>query len=151
MSGNNSQANNGLDRNLDRDVDIDLAALASAVWRKKIRIGVLAASCAVIALIGSSLVSPKYQSETRLLIESGESVFTQPATGGQPSADPNDSVMNPEAVASQVEILKSTDLLRKIATDLNLANLEEFDEAANMGPLSRIMVTVGLIDRKSVV
>jgi uncharacterized protein involved in exopolysaccharide biosynthesis/Mrp family chromosome partitioning ATPase len=132
--------------NQDRDVDIDLAALASAVWRKKLRIGVLAASCAVLALVGSSLVSPKYQSETRLLIESGESVFTQPATGGQPSADPNDSVMNPEAVASQVEILKSTDLLRKIATDLNLSNLEEFDEAANMSLLSKAMVTVGLID-----
>ena len=146
MSGNISQQNNGVDRNLDRDVDIDLAVLASAVWRKKIRIGLLAASCAVVALLASSAISPKYQSETRLLIESGESVFTQPASGGQPSADPNDSVLNPEAVASQVEILKSTDLLRKIATDLNLANLEEFDEAANMGALSRIMVTVGLLD-----
>ncbi len=137
MSGNLNQ---------DRDVDIDLAALASAVWRKKMRIGILAASCAVLALIGSSIVSPKYQSETRLLIESGESVFTQPATGGQPSSDPNDSVMNPEAVASQVEILKSTDLLRKIATDLNLSNLEEFDEAANMNMFSQALVTVGLID-----
>ncbi len=137
MSGNLNQ---------DRDVDIDLAALASAVWRKKMRIGILAASCAVLALVGSSIVSPKYQSETRLLIESGESVFTQPATGGQPSSDPNDSVMNPEAVASQVEILKSTDLLRKIATDLNLSSLEEFDEAANMNMFSQALVTVGLID-----
>jgi uncharacterized protein involved in exopolysaccharide biosynthesis/Mrp family chromosome partitioning ATPase len=140
MSGYNNQANQ------DRDVDIDLAALASAVWRKKIRIGILAASCAAIALVASSLISPKYQSETRLLIESGESVFTQPATGGQQSADPNDSVMNPEAVASQVEILKSTDLLRKIATDLKLADLEEFDEAVNMGAFSRVMVMVGLKD-----
>jgi uncharacterized protein involved in exopolysaccharide biosynthesis/Mrp family chromosome partitioning ATPase len=140
MSGVSNQTNQ------DRDVDIDLAALASAVWRKKIRIGILAASCAAIALVGSSLISPKYQSETRLLIESGESVFTQPASGTQSSADPNDSVMNPEAVASQVEILKSTDLLRKIATDLKLADLEEFDEAANMSALSRVMVTVGLMD-----
>ena len=132
--------------NQDRDVDIDLAALASAVWRKKIRIGILAASCAIIALVGATMVSPKYQSETRLLIESGESVFTQPASGSQSSADPNDSVMNPEAVASQVEILKSTDLLRKVAAELKLADLEEFDEAANMSAVSRIMVTIGLID-----
>jgi uncharacterized protein involved in exopolysaccharide biosynthesis/Mrp family chromosome partitioning ATPase len=36
--------------------------------------------------------------------------------------------------------------LRKVALDLNLANLEEFDEAANMSALSRVMVTVGLMD-----
>ncbi len=142
MSGNSNPSNNGQDR----DVDIDLAALASAVWRKKIRIGILAAGCAVVALVGSNLVSPKYQSETRLLIESGESVFTQPASGSQPSNDPNNSVMNPEAVASQVEILKSTDLLRKVAIDLNLANLDEFDQAANLSALSRIMITIGLME-----
>ncbi len=132
--------------NQNRDVDIDLAVLASAVWNKKIRIGILATGCALVALLVCNVISPKYQSETRVLIEAGESVFTQPASGAQISANPTDSVVNPEAVASQVEILKSTDLLRKIATDLNLASLEEFDEAANMNLFSRVLVAFGLID-----
>jgi exopolysaccharide transport family protein len=128
----------------DRDVDIDLAALAGAVWRRKALIGALAVGLSVAAFAGSSLVSPKYQSETRLLVESGESVFTQPASGGQASGDAMRVLVDREAVLSQVEIIKSTDLLRKIAVDFDLASRKEFDEAANLNIVTKTLITFGL-------
>ncbi|MCU0830206.1 MAG: GumC family protein [Rhizobiaceae bacterium] len=128
----------------ERDVDIDLAALAAAVWRRKALIGALALGLSVAAFAGSSLISPKYQSETRLLVESGESVFTQPASGGQGNGEAMRVLVDREAVLSQVEIIKSTDLLRKIATDFDLASRKEFDEAANLNIISKTLITFGL-------
>lgn len=128
----------------DRDVDIDLAALASAVWRKKLHIAALSVGLAGAAFVGTSFINPKYESETRLLIESGESVFTQPASGGVQNAESMRVLVDREAVTSQVEIIKSSDLLRKIATDFDLGSRSEFDEAANLNIVERLMVMVGM-------
>jgi uncharacterized protein involved in exopolysaccharide biosynthesis/Mrp family chromosome partitioning ATPase len=130
----------------ERDVDIDLQALGSAVWARKGRIAAIALGAAALAFAVSSLIAPRYQSETRLLIEAGETVFTQPASGAAPNGEAVTAMLDQQAVASQVEILKSNDLLRKIATDFDLASREEFDEAANLGLMSRTLVTFGLID-----
>ena len=35
-------------------------------------------------------------------------------------------------MTSQVEVITSTDLLKKVASELDLASLPEFDEAADM-------------------
>lgn len=126
-----------------QDVDIDLAALFAALWRRKLLVGATSLGLAALAFAGSSMVSPKYESETRILIESGESVFTQPTSGGQ-SGETMRALVDREAVQSQVEIIKSTDLLRKIATDFKLAERSEFDEASDLNIISKTLITFGL-------
>ena len=50
-------------------------------------------------------------------------------------------------MTSQVEVITSTDLLKEVALKLNLSRLPEFDEAADMSILSRLLVIAGLSER----
>ena len=126
----------------DRDVDIDLGHLWSALWKRKLRIALLATAFGGLAFFGTTLISPKYQAETRLLIESGETVFSQPASGA-PNADAARTLVDREAITSQVEIIKSSDLLRQVALKLDLASRPEFDKAADLSAIDRMLIAVG--------
>ena len=53
--------------------ELDLGALGRALWRRKAKILALTLGAAAIAFIGVSLITPRYKSETRVLIESRES------------------------------------------------------------------------------
>ena len=86
------------------------------------------------------LATPHYKGETKISIETRESRFTRPDSNGENERP----LLDEEGVASQVEMIQSTDLLKQVALKLNLARLPEFDEAADMGALSRLLVIVGL-------
>ena len=58
------------------------------------------------------LATPHYKAETRLLIETRESVFTRPDAG---NAESDKSVLDEEGVTSQVEVIGSTDILKQVA------------------------------------
>ena len=126
-----------------QDADIDLGRLFGALWRDKLRIllGALLLTAVVFVLL--SLVTPKYQSDARVLIETSESIFTRPDRN---QAEPGEaSLLDQEGVASQVEILTSTDLLMQVAEDLELARNEEFNDALSMSSLKAGLVALGLI------
>ncbi len=52
--------------------------------------------------------------------------------------------MDEEGVTSQVQLIGSTDILKQVARKLDLSKLREFDEAADISPLSRFLIVVGL-------
>lgn len=122
------------------DVDVDLRQLFANLARNWLWILVGSIVVAGIALAISWVVTPLYKSETRLLIEARESVFTRPSTGNDADR-PN---LDEETVASQVELISSTNILKQVAQTLDLAKLAEFDETVNMSPLSRVLILFGL-------
>ncbi|RUW68601.1 GumC family protein, partial [Mesorhizobium sp. M4B.F.Ca.ET.049.02.1.2] len=123
------------------DVDVDLRQLFASLARNWLRILVVALPVTGLAFAFAWLATPHYKAETKLLIETRESVFTRPDGTSNDSEKP---ILDEQGVASQVEVIASTDILKQVAAKLNLSRLPEFDEAAKMSALSRLLVIVGL-------
>lgn len=125
------------------DADIDIGQLFAAVWREKFRvlIGALVITALVFAVL--SFVSPKYAGETKLLIDTSESVFTRPSTENQVVEQRQRA--DRENVLSQVEVITSSDLLLNVARELQLGERTEFDSSSNISALKMGMITLGLV------
>ena len=122
------------------DVDIDIGALFASLWRNKLRILVGSLLLTALAFLLMSLVSPKYRAETRILIETGELVFTRPANQ---QADDR-PVLDQEGIKSQVELIGSSDLLKRVIVKLDLAKNPELSAGAEPSALSRLFGAVGI-------
>jgi uncharacterized protein involved in exopolysaccharide biosynthesis/Mrp family chromosome partitioning ATPase len=109
---------------MEGDFDIDVASLFASLWRKKFRILLLSTVAAGVAAAAVLAVSPKYKAESRILIETRESVYTRPDTG---NVDEQRPVLDQEGILSQVELMGSSDVLGQVADQLKLAEREEFD------------------------
>ncbi len=129
------------------DADIDIGQLFAAIWRDKLRILTGALIVTVLTLVALSLVSPKYTAETKLLIDANESVFTRPSNENQ-QVDRSTQV-DLESVASQVEVINSSDLLLSVAEQLGLEGREEFNSASNPSALKMGMIALGLVSDPS--
>ncbi|MBW8444923.1 MAG: exopolysaccharide transport family protein [Arenimonas sp.] len=123
-----------------QDVDIDLAQLFRAVWRHKARILAATALVGCLAFVGASMLSPKYSSEARILIEPREPNFSVQANL-QTTAEPLPDELN---IVSQVQLLQSVDLIKQVARDLKLYELEEFDPDTSPSGVSDLLVMLGL-------
>ncbi len=104
------------------DVDIDLRRLAISVREKWKTILAVALMASAVAILFTSLTTPLYRAETRILIETRESAYTR--TSGQGEGDR--PILDQEGVTSQVEVVSSSDILRRVAEDLQLADRDEF-------------------------
>lgn len=124
---------------MDRDVDVDLGRLFASLLRDWRRILGVAIAVSLVALLVSLVATPHYRAETRLLIETRESVFTRPAgdTG-------NGSMLDEEGVTSQVELITSTDILKDVARKFDFAQRDEFGAASGLGAFDYLMVLTGL-------
>ncbi|MGF0536477.1 GumC family protein [Agrobacterium sp. ES01] len=127
--------------NAQQDVDIDLAQLFRAVWRRKGRI--LAVTCLVggLACVGSTFISPRYESETRILIEPSA---TGLASNPNIAAAEMQPMLDELNVGSQVQLLSSVDLIKQVARDLDLYQLSEFDPDIKPSALSDVLVLLGI-------
>ncbi|MBY5642973.1 GumC family protein [Rhizobium leguminosarum] len=125
----------------DQDVDIDLGQLVRAVWARRLRILAITLVGAGVAFAGAKIMSPQYRSETRILIEPRAPAFASTQQANDASAGP---LMDELNIASQVQLLQSADLLKKVINDLKLYNLPEFDDAASGSAMSSILVRLHL-------
>ncbi|WP_420960087.1 GumC family protein [Brucella sp. IR073] len=119
------------------DVDIDLGALFSSLRRHALFIFLGALTLAALALLFCMLATPQYRAESRILIETRESVFTRP--NAETAADR--PAIDQETVKSQVEVISSSNLLKKVGDKLKLAETDEFGRPS---PLSRLLISLGL-------
>lgn len=124
-----------------QDVDIDLGSLFGAIWRNRMRVLLATVAGAGIAFVGASLVTPKYKSESRLLIETREPAFT---TGTDRTQGREQPAFDELGIASQVQLLKSADLVKQVARNMKLHELEEFDAAAKPSAVSDLLVLLGV-------
>jgi exopolysaccharide transport family protein len=125
----------------DQDVDIDLGQLVRAVWARRLRILTITLLGAGVAFAGAKIMSPQYRSETRILIEPRAPAFASTQQINDASAGP---LMDELNIASQVQLLQSADLLKRVINDLKLYNLPEFDDAASGSAMSSILVKLHL-------
>ena len=58
--------------------DIDLGALRHALWSKRSLILGLTLVAAAIAFVAVNLITPRYKSEARVLVEMRENIFFRP-------------------------------------------------------------------------
>lgn len=130
--------------NQNNDTEVDISSLFAALWRRKLWIIFWALVGLVIALVFLFLVQPTYQSDTQLLIEKRETVFTRP---NDERNTPQPSDFDALSLASQVEILRSRGLLKSVAEKLELGKKAEFDpllsDPEENGPLSSIFNLLG--------
>ncbi|WP_421591045.1 exopolysaccharide transport family protein [Shinella sp. M27] len=124
-----------------QDVDIDLGGLFGAIWRNRMRVLLATVACAGLAFVGANLITPKYKSESRLLIETREPAFT---TGSDRAQGREQPAFDELGIASQVQLLKSADLIKQVARNMKLHELEEFDAAAKPSAISDVLVLLGV-------
>src|SRR5665213_2748373 len=102
----------------------DMRGLGRVLWAKKAKIlGITLLSAATTYAVVNSM-TPRYRSESRLLLEARENVFLRA------EADKNGGERNtidPEAVTSQIQLVLSRDLAREAIKQLKLAEQPEFD------------------------
>ncbi|TIR15333.1 MAG: chain-length determining protein [Mesorhizobium sp.] len=122
------------------DVDVDLKQLFASLARNWLRIVLVTLVVTGLAFALAWLATPYYKATAKLEIGSRESEYTRP-----PGTNDDDKpILDEQGVATQVQIISSPDILRQVATKLNLDKLPEFDETLKMSALGRILVLVGL-------
>jgi exopolysaccharide transport family protein len=107
-----------------RDGELDFGAVGKALMRKKWWVIGPALAVAALALVGVNLLTPKYKSEARVLIEGRENVFLRPEAD---KAGDRERAVDEQAVTSQVQLALSRDLARAVIKQLKLNELPEFD------------------------
>jgi len=129
------------DRYSDQDADIDLGGLVGAIWRRRMLVLLSTVVMGGAAFGISSMVSPRYQAETQILIEARNPGLMSAQQNQSPTPEP---ILDEAGVASQVALLQSSDLIKQVAKTLNLGDRAEFDPAANPDVLTRILILTRL-------
>ncbi|WP_026619284.1 exopolysaccharide transport family protein [Ensifer sp. WSM1721] len=124
-----------------QDVDIDLGGLFRAIWQRRLRVLLATVGAAAIAFAAAKMIAPDYEGETRVLIESREPEFSGP---NQVSQTGSDRIFDESGILSQVQVLRSADLIKQVARNMKLHELEEFDPSAHPSAVSDLLVMLGL-------
>ncbi|WP_085034019.1 GumC family protein [Ensifer aridi] len=124
-----------------QDVDIDLGGLFRAIWQRRVRVLLATVGAAAIAFAAAKMIAPDYEGETRVLIESREPEFSGPNQVSQTSSD---RIFDESGILSQVQVLRSADLIKQVARNMKLHELEEFDPSAHPSAVSDLLVMLGL-------
>src|SRR6202048_1026729 len=121
--------------------DLDLRALGQALARNRGWIIAPTLLAAVLSIAAVNLVTPRYKSEARILIDGRENVFLRP--NGERNEERN--ALDAEAVTSQVQLLLSRDLAREIIKKNKLADRPEFDPVLQgFSPLRSLLALFGI-------
>jgi succinoglycan biosynthesis transport protein ExoP len=121
--------------------DLDLRALGHALAHKRGWIIVPTALALVLSVVAVNLVTPRYKSEARILVDGRENVFLRP------SGERNEerTSLDAEAVTSQVQLVQSRDLAREIIKKNKLADRPEFDPVLQgLSPLKSLLALFGI-------
>src|ERR1700724_3235442 len=121
--------------------DLDMRVLGQALMRKRSWIIVPTVLAAALSITAVNLVTPRYKSEARILIDGRENVFLRP--NGERNEERTS--LDAEAVTSQVQLLLSRDLAREIIKKNKLAERPEFDPVLQgISPLKSLLALFGI-------
>ncbi|KRR11829.1 GumC family protein [Bradyrhizobium valentinum] len=121
--------------------DLDLHALGHALMRKRSWIIVPTVLALIASLAAVNMITPRYKSEARILVDGRENIFLRP------TGERNDerTALDAEAVTSQVQLLQSRDLAREIIKKNKLAELPEFDPVLRgFSPIKSLLALIGI-------
>lgn len=123
-----------------QDVDIDLAQLVQAVWKRKGRIILATLLAGGVAFVGSKMVEPKYKAEAKILIESRMASYG----ASQQAGTTTEPVLDELNVVSQSQILQSVDLLKTVIKTMKLDESPEFTKIETPSFISNILIGMAL-------
>ncbi len=124
------------------DTEPDLPALGAALWRRKWRIIVPTILATLLALAAVQVVTPRYLSEARVIVEARDNIYLRPDL----DKDVGDRTVDEQAVISQAQLILSRDLAREVIDKLKLGTLPEFDPTLSNIPFyKRVLGALGLI------
>jgi len=125
------------------DVEVDVRTLFKSLLRA------LPYLVVFVAIVGGgsyyllSRIAPVYKSEAKLLIEAGESDITR--SGPEAS-----TMLDKQAIASQVQLIQSGDLARVVAEKLDLEAQPQYQKAINGDTFpTSILIKLGLAEPPS--
>ncbi len=121
--------------------EIDLRALGRALRRKLGLLVAVTVGAALLIAIIVNVITPRYTAQAQVLLENQETFFTRPDRVNVQQSDLAQQ-LDPEAVASQVQLLTSRDIGRRAIKQLGLEGNDEFD--APVGALKRVLILLGL-------
>jgi len=124
-----------------RDGELDLGAVGRALSRKRWWVLGPAIAIAALTFVGVNLITPKFKSEARVLIEGRENVFVRPVA--EQNTMDRERTVDQEAVTSQVQLALSRDLARQVIKQLKLGELPEFD--STLRGVSLIRYSLGFL------
>ena len=123
------------------DVELDIRALLMSLVRALPYLIVLMVVVAIGTFLLLSRVTPIYKSEATVLIQPGESNLTRTSDTGADAG----AVLDEQAIASQVQLIRSRDLARKVAARLDLQSRPEYQKAiAGRSLLNDVLARFGL-------
>ncbi|ESX94620.1 exopolysaccharide transport family protein [Mesorhizobium sp. LNJC405B00] len=128
------------DQSAAADVDVDLRQLFASLARNWLRILVITLLVTGLAFAFAWLATPHYKATTQLKIHLSESAYTRPAG----TNEDDKPVLDAEGVATEVQVISSSDILKQVAADLKLGDKPEFNDALGMSPVTRLLVIAGL-------
>jgi succinoglycan biosynthesis transport protein ExoP len=121
--------------------DLDLREIWLALKARRNLIIMPTLLAMVISLAAVNMISPRYKSEARILIDGRENVFLRP--NAERAEERN--ALDPEAVTSQVQLLLSRDLARQVIKKNGLAERPEFDPVLQgLSPLKSLLALFGI-------
>src|SRR6201995_4158851 len=121
--------------------DIDLRALGDAIRRNRRWIIVPTLAAMVLSLLTVNMITARYKSESRILIDGRENVFLRP--NGERNEE--GTSLDAEAVPSQVQLVLSRDLAREIIKKNKLAERAEFDPVlSGLSPVKSLLALFGI-------
>jgi uncharacterized protein involved in exopolysaccharide biosynthesis/Mrp family chromosome partitioning ATPase len=124
------------------DGELSLEVVGRELWRRKRLIISSVLLVTALAFVGVNLITPRYKSEARVLVEGRENIFLRPEAD---KALMDRGTVDAETVTSQVQLVLSRDLARDVIAELKLAEQPEFNAALRgFSPLS-VLQTIGLL------
>lgn len=121
--------------------EIDLTALRRMVVERRRWIIIPTLLALGASVIFVNVVRPRYTAEARIVLENQQNYLPGPERTEATVTQQLDA----EAVGSQVQILTSRDLARKVIKVAGLQGNPEFDPLADgLGPVSRLLILLGL-------
>jgi succinoglycan biosynthesis transport protein ExoP len=121
--------------------DLDLRGLGRALARRRGWIIVPTLLVAATTIAAVNLITPRYKSEARILVDGRENVFLRP--NGERTEDR--TALDAEAVTSQVQLVLSRDLAQDVVKKNKLAERPEFDPLLQaISPLKSVLALFGI-------
>ncbi|MFZ5679286.1 MAG: lipopolysaccharide biosynthesis protein [Bradyrhizobiaceae bacterium] len=122
--------------------DVDLRAIWDTLVRKRMWVIGPTVLAFVLSLLVVNIITPRYKSEARILIDGRENIFLRP-NGDR--AEERGS-LDAEAVTSQVQLLLSRELARDVIKANKLSELPEFDPVLRgVSPLRTLLALFGIV------
>ena len=122
------------------DPELDLSALGTTLWRKRWKILRPTILVGLVTLLAVQVITPRYQSESRVIVESRDNIFLRPEAD-KDLIDRNTA--DQESVTSQAQLILSRDLARDVIAKLKLNELPEFN--STLGGVSPVKAVLGML------